>query len=59
MSALEYACGVEAEVVGKPEKRFFEAALADLNANIIGTSDDDTKITKQGNSIKDVYSLYF
>ncbi|NWV35345.1 LHPP phosphatase, partial [Grantiella picta] len=30
MKALEYACDVQAEVVGKPAKRFFESALAEL-----------------------------
>jgi len=30
VAALEYAAGVEAEVVGKPSRRFFELALADL-----------------------------
>jgi len=29
-AALEYAAGVEPAVVGKPSRRFFEAALADL-----------------------------
>ncbi|KQK77939.1 Phospholysine phosphohistidine inorganic pyrophosphate phosphatase [Amazona aestiva] len=30
MKALEYACDVEAEVVGKPAKPFFESALAEM-----------------------------
>uniref|UniRef100_A0A8C3UNF7 Phospholysine phosphohistidine inorganic pyrophosphate phosphatase n=1 Tax=Catharus ustulatus TaxID=91951 RepID=A0A8C3UNF7_CATUS len=30
MKALEYACDIEAEVVGKPAKSFFESALAEL-----------------------------
>ncbi|XP_066046855.1 phospholysine phosphohistidine inorganic pyrophosphate phosphatase isoform X5 [Chamaea fasciata] len=30
MKALEYACDVQAEVVGKPAKSFFESALAEL-----------------------------
>ncbi|NXW91506.1 LHPP phosphatase, partial [Alopecoenas beccarii] len=30
MKALEYACDIEAEVVGKPAKRFFESALAEM-----------------------------
>uniref|UniRef100_A0A674GV13 Phospholysine phosphohistidine inorganic pyrophosphate phosphatase n=1 Tax=Taeniopygia guttata TaxID=59729 RepID=A0A674GV13_TAEGU len=30
MKALEYACDVQAEVVGKPAKTFFESALAEL-----------------------------
>ncbi|XP_030915744.1 phospholysine phosphohistidine inorganic pyrophosphate phosphatase [Geospiza fortis] len=30
MKALEYACDIQAEVVGKPAKRFFESALAEL-----------------------------
>uniref|UniRef100_A0A8B9DC96 Phospholysine phosphohistidine inorganic pyrophosphate phosphatase n=1 Tax=Anser cygnoides TaxID=8845 RepID=A0A8B9DC96_ANSCY len=30
MKALEYACDVEAEVVGKPAKAFFESALAEM-----------------------------
>ncbi|XP_039243133.1 phospholysine phosphohistidine inorganic pyrophosphate phosphatase isoform X2 [Pipra filicauda] len=30
MKALEYACDVQAEVVGKPSKRFFESALAEM-----------------------------
>ncbi|NXK65687.1 LHPP phosphatase, partial [Sylvietta virens] len=30
MKALEYACDIQAEVVGKPSKRFFESALAEL-----------------------------
>jgi len=32
VSALEYAAGVSAEVVGKPSTRFFELALEDLGA---------------------------
>ncbi|MBN3282497.1 LHPP phosphatase, partial [Polyodon spathula] len=30
MKALEYACDIEAEVVGKPAKMFFQSALADM-----------------------------
>ncbi|KAM9285145.1 phospholysine phosphohistidine inorganic pyrophosphate phosphatase [Morus bassanus] len=30
MKALEYACDVQAEVVGKPAKMFFESALAEM-----------------------------
>uniref|UniRef100_A0A663MXY3 Phospholysine phosphohistidine inorganic pyrophosphate phosphatase n=1 Tax=Athene cunicularia TaxID=194338 RepID=A0A663MXY3_ATHCN len=30
MKALEYACDVQAEVVGKPAKTFFESALAEM-----------------------------
>ncbi|XP_028651088.1 phospholysine phosphohistidine inorganic pyrophosphate phosphatase [Erpetoichthys calabaricus] len=30
MKALEYACDIEAEVVGKPAKMFFMSALADM-----------------------------
>ncbi|NXA34496.1 LHPP phosphatase, partial [Eudromia elegans] len=30
MKALEYACDVQAEIVGKPAKMFFESALAEL-----------------------------
>ncbi|EPQ16810.1 Phospholysine phosphohistidine inorganic pyrophosphate phosphatase [Myotis brandtii] len=30
MKALEYACGVEAEVVGKPSPEFFRSALREL-----------------------------
>ncbi|HNR59247.1 MAG TPA: HAD hydrolase-like protein, partial [Methanothrix sp.] len=33
VSALEYASGVEAEVVGKPSPQFFEVALRDLGAS--------------------------
>src|SRR5215210_755221 len=32
VAGLEYASGVEAEVVGKPSRAYFEAALAGLNA---------------------------
>ncbi|HEX2046057.1 MAG TPA: TIGR01458 family HAD-type hydrolase [Gaiellaceae bacterium] len=32
VAGLEYAAGVEAEVVGKPSRAYFEAALADLRA---------------------------
>ena len=32
MAALEYAAGVEAEVVGKPSRAYFEAALAEVGA---------------------------
>ncbi|GCB62564.1 phospholysine phosphohistidine inorganic pyrophosphate phosphatase isoform X1 [Scyliorhinus torazame] len=31
MKALEYACDIEAEVVGKPAKRFFLSALSDMD----------------------------
>ncbi|XP_053162366.1 phospholysine phosphohistidine inorganic pyrophosphate phosphatase isoform X4 [Hemicordylus capensis] len=30
MKALEYACDIEAEVVGKPAKMFFQSALAEM-----------------------------
>lgn len=30
VAALEYACGVEAEIVGKPSRAFYELALAEL-----------------------------
>jgi HAD superfamily hydrolase (TIGR01458 family) len=33
VSGLEYAAGVEAEVVGKPTRAYFEAALAELGAS--------------------------
>lgn len=33
MSALEYATGVQAEVIGKPEKEFFKVALSDLGVS--------------------------
>ena len=33
MSALEYATGVKAEVVGKPANEFFKAALSDLGVS--------------------------
>ena len=32
VAGLEYAAGVEAEVVGKPSRAYFEAALAELDA---------------------------
>ncbi len=32
VAGLEYAAGVEAEVVGKPARRYFEAALSELGA---------------------------
>ncbi|KGL99437.1 Phospholysine phosphohistidine inorganic pyrophosphate phosphatase, partial [Charadrius vociferus] len=33
MKALEYACDVQAEVVGKPAKTFFESALAEMGVS--------------------------
>jgi HAD superfamily hydrolase (TIGR01458 family) len=33
VAGLEYAAGIEAEVVGKPSRAYFEAALAELGAN--------------------------
>jgi HAD superfamily hydrolase (TIGR01458 family) len=33
VAGLEYAAGVEAEVVGKPSRAYFEAALAELGAS--------------------------
>jgi HAD superfamily hydrolase (TIGR01458 family) len=33
VAGLEYAAGVEAEVVGKPSQAYFDAALAELGAN--------------------------
>jgi HAD superfamily hydrolase (TIGR01458 family) len=33
VAGLEYAAGVEAEVVGKPSRTYFEAALAELDAS--------------------------
>ena len=41
--ALEYAAGVEAELVGKPARRFFELALEDLGlsaADVLVVGDD-------------------
>ena len=35
VSALEYASGAEAQVVGKPEKSFFEAALQEVNRDLL------------------------
>ena len=32
MAGLEYVSGVEAEVVGKPSRAYFEAALSELGA---------------------------
>jgi HAD superfamily hydrolase (TIGR01458 family) len=43
VSALEYASGLQAEVVGKPSPRFFELALADLGlpaAAVVVVGDD-------------------
>lgn len=31
MKALEYACDVQAEVVGKPSPEFFQSVLRDMN----------------------------
>ena len=36
VAGLEYAAGVEAEVVGKPSRAYFEAALADIGAGPAG-----------------------
>ena len=33
VAGLEYAAGVEAEVVGKPSRAYFDAALAELGAS--------------------------
>jgi HAD superfamily hydrolase (TIGR01458 family) len=33
VAGLEYAAGLDAEVVGKPSRAYFEAALAELNAS--------------------------
>ncbi len=33
VAGLEYAAGIDAEVVGKPTRAYFEAALADLDAS--------------------------
>jgi HAD superfamily hydrolase (TIGR01458 family) len=38
VSALEYATGREAEVVGKPSDAFFELALSDLGVNAGGAA---------------------
>ncbi len=32
VAGLEYAAGVEAEVIGKPTRAYFDAALAELDA---------------------------
>jgi HAD superfamily hydrolase (TIGR01458 family) len=43
VAALEYAAGVEAELVGKPARRFFELALEDLGlsaADVLVVGDD-------------------
>ena len=34
VSALEYATGAQAEVVGKPEASFFKQALDDINCEL-------------------------
>jgi HAD superfamily hydrolase (TIGR01458 family) len=36
VAGLEYAAGVEAEVVGKPSRPYFDGALADLGADAAG-----------------------
>ncbi|XP_023604964.1 phospholysine phosphohistidine inorganic pyrophosphate phosphatase, partial [Myotis lucifugus] len=41
MKALEYACGVEAEVVGKPSPEFFRSALRELGVEAHQTQLDD------------------
>lgn len=49
---LQYACDVQAEVVGKPSKTFFNTALQDMNVrpenvsigHAIGISIDTTRI---------------
>lgn len=43
VAALEYAAGIEARVVGKPSRQFFELALADLGlvpAEVVMVGDD-------------------
>jgi HAD superfamily hydrolase (TIGR01458 family) len=43
VAGLEYAAGIEAEVVGKPSRAYFEAALAELGAdprNAVMVGDD-------------------
>lgn len=37
VAGLEYAAGVEAELVGKPSRAYFEAALAELGADTVET----------------------
>ena len=40
VAGLEYAAGVEAEVVGKPTRAYFDAALAELGAAPVMVGDD-------------------
>jgi hypothetical protein len=42
VTGLEYSADVKAEVVGKPEEKFFKSALEKLN------SSNNTSITPQG-----------
>ncbi|XP_062436706.1 phospholysine phosphohistidine inorganic pyrophosphate phosphatase isoform X3 [Rhea pennata] len=45
MKALEYACDIQAEVVGKPAKMFFESALAELGVQPQQTSGESWRCT--------------
>ena len=47
MAGLEYSADVTAEVIGKPEKAFFDAALTHLNSITPSTKTNDT-IKKEG-----------
>ena len=47
VAGLEYSADVTAEVIGKPEKAFFDAALTHLNSITPSTRTNDT-IKKEG-----------
>lgn len=49
--AIEYACDVKAEIIGKPSQRFFQSVLDDMGVNanevslskILSTLDNQSK----------------
>ena len=47
VAGLEYSADVTAEVIGKPEKAFFDAALSHLNS-IISRTEKDIILKKEG-----------
>ena len=54
IAGLEYSADVTAEVIGKPEKTFFNAALSHLNSMITST-EIQAPIEKEGKS----FAKYF
>lgn len=52
VAALETATGVQAEVVGKPSRAFFETVIDSFSEDELGSSDDGARIAIIGDDVE-------